>query len=513
MSEPLGFAENRHNRLRTVIKMSKVFEFGPFELDMSAAELRRDGVTVHVAPQPFLALELLIRRAGELVTRDEMAAHLWKGDTFVDFSAGLNFCIKQLRDVLGDNAAEPTYIATVPRRGYRFVAKVQTRAVPDEAPALLPSASVLSDVTRRPIVHRRHAVLAAALIAVALIWPMTGDARRHGRTDANPERRLRAAELVERGTLRLDEAGGISLDQLRERVDWLEQAVADAPSSSAALAALAEGNVELGLWRAAPPMFVYAKARALATSALAIDGRNALALGVLGRVALLQNWNWSEADRQLALATTLAPSVSRLHRWRSWYLSAAGRHRESVDEARRAVSLDPASLSSGAWLGRALLLAGEPENAYRVCTTGLDVAPASPELRDCMLSAAIEIGDVPVAVRRYAAALTAAGQTGPAQVMQRVFDAGGLAALCRWRVDQLQQSFSGQRLTDESMTIAQLLGRANDREGALRWLRHAADAHLDGFIWVRTVPALRALEGDPQFAILKRRVDPALFSS
>jgi len=98
--------------------------FWPFELDLTSGELRRHGDLVKLPPQPFKVLEALVRRGGEVVTREEIRQQVWHGDTFVDFDQGLNFCIRQIREALGDTADSPQYVETLPRRGYRFVAPV-----------------------------------------------------------------------------------------------------------------------------------------------------------------------------------------------------------------------------------------------------------------------------------------------------------------------------------------------------------------------------------------------------
>jgi TolB-like protein/DNA-binding winged helix-turn-helix (wHTH) protein/Tfp pilus assembly protein PilF len=100
--------------------------FGVFELDRREAVLRtRGGAVVPLQPQPAKVLSLLVDRAGELVTRDEIRETVWGTDTFVDFDRGLNFCIKQVRSALGDESRSPRYIETIPRQGYRFVAAVE----------------------------------------------------------------------------------------------------------------------------------------------------------------------------------------------------------------------------------------------------------------------------------------------------------------------------------------------------------------------------------------------------
>ena len=104
----------------------RMHRFGEFELDVDAGECRRNGRRVKLQPQPFKLLVLLARRAGGLVSREEIRRELWPDGTFVDFDQAVNFAIRQIRDALGDAADQPLYIETVPRRGYRFIAPVDS---------------------------------------------------------------------------------------------------------------------------------------------------------------------------------------------------------------------------------------------------------------------------------------------------------------------------------------------------------------------------------------------------
>ena len=94
-------------------------------MDARTGEVWREGLPVHLPPQPFKVLFLLASRAGDVVTREEIREELWGHDTFVDFDGGLNFCINQIRKALRDNAESPRFIHTLPRRGYRFIASVE----------------------------------------------------------------------------------------------------------------------------------------------------------------------------------------------------------------------------------------------------------------------------------------------------------------------------------------------------------------------------------------------------
>ena len=98
--------------------------FGLFEADFSSGELRKRGYRIHLQDQPFQLLSLLLERPGEVVTREEVRKKLWPDGTFVDFDEGLDTALKKLRYALGDSAQNPTFIETIPRRGYRFIATV-----------------------------------------------------------------------------------------------------------------------------------------------------------------------------------------------------------------------------------------------------------------------------------------------------------------------------------------------------------------------------------------------------
>jgi DNA-binding winged helix-turn-helix (wHTH) protein len=122
----------------TMTGTREVFSFGEFELDVEAGELRRKNRRLKLQPQPFKLLLLLVRKNGALVTRDEIRRELWPDGTFVDFDQAVNFSIKQIRDVLGDEADQPLYIETVPRRGHRFIAPISTPGHPPPRQSFIP---------------------------------------------------------------------------------------------------------------------------------------------------------------------------------------------------------------------------------------------------------------------------------------------------------------------------------------------------------------------------------------
>src|SRR6202008_4368818 len=81
----------------------------------------RDGKHVKLQEQPFRLLVVLLENAGGVVTREELRDRIWPTDTFVDFDGSLRVAIRKLREALHDNADDPRYIETIPKRGYRFL--------------------------------------------------------------------------------------------------------------------------------------------------------------------------------------------------------------------------------------------------------------------------------------------------------------------------------------------------------------------------------------------------------
>lgn len=143
--------------------------FGEFDLDLGKGDLRKKGRPVRLQPQPFKVLSALASRPGELVTREELKHEIWNGATFVDFEQGLNFCVRQIRLALDDDAESPKFIETVPRRGYRFVFPVTPADVRPanglmEAAASLPSTQY-ADSARVATPNR------ASARARGLLWP------------------------------------------------------------------------------------------------------------------------------------------------------------------------------------------------------------------------------------------------------------------------------------------------------------------------------------------------------
>ena len=101
--------------------------FDGYELDVHAGELRKHGVRLCLRGQPLQLLEMLLERAGQVVTREELQSRIWPAKTFVDFDHGLHNAMARIRQVLGDSPETPRYIETLPRHGYRFIGALEEK--------------------------------------------------------------------------------------------------------------------------------------------------------------------------------------------------------------------------------------------------------------------------------------------------------------------------------------------------------------------------------------------------
>src|SRR2546425_11971122 len=131
--------------MQTAIKTRGMVHFGEFELDTAARELYRQGTKLKLQDQPLQILQILLRRPGEIVTREELRQKIWLSDTFVDFDHGLYNAIKRLREALGDSAETPRFVETLSRRGYRFIGKIECDAPRMRSLAVLPLENLSHD--------------------------------------------------------------------------------------------------------------------------------------------------------------------------------------------------------------------------------------------------------------------------------------------------------------------------------------------------------------------------------
>jgi len=292
--------------------------FDDFELRLDGGELFKGGAPVKLQPQPARVLAILASRSGQVVEREEIRRLVW-GDSFLDFDASLNFSIKQIRQALGDSAAEPRFVETLPRRGYRFLAPVRTGTAPVPLPEPVPSP--------KPAPMRRLslAVLSLTLLAGALAVLL-------GHRQTTPS--STASEAYLRGIYLLGQ------EQFEKAKASLQDAILLDPSFAPAYAhlAVAKNRVELPLW---PDMETI---DAAARRAIELDPNLAQAHLALAENLFNAHLDWEQAGREYQKALALDPGNAKTYRGYAFYLTSLGRHDEAIASFSRARKLDPAAM-------------------------------------------------------------------------------------------------------------------------------------------------------------------------
>jgi Tol biopolymer transport system component/DNA-binding winged helix-turn-helix (wHTH) protein len=224
--------------------------FGLFELETHSRELRKNGHKIRLQFQPFQILVMLLESPGEVVTREALRSRLWPIDTFVDFDHGLNAAIKRLRDALGDSAENPHFVETLARRGYRFIAQVDSAAaiastgqsngnghargaaavsaeVAERGKGIELSASVSENV------YHKHAS-GFAIDPIALAPEASADAIRRGRFFSATRAAFAVLVILLLGT----SAGWIAARRLNPKVQLVEQRLTANPAGDPILSAV-----------------------------------------------------------------------------------------------------------------------------------------------------------------------------------------------------------------------------------------------------------------------------------
>ena len=270
----------------------EVFHFGEFTLDVQERRLQRGADAVRLAPKAFDVLVALLRHPGRLVSKDELLARVWP-DSFVEEGI-LTVHVSTLRRTLGDETRPSTYIETVARSGYRFVAPVRRVDDPDDdSPALSP------------------------VIRPVELYESVGRGRSH----------LLSASYFD----------------VPHAVDAFRAAIEIDGTYAPAHAGLARARCAQAELRTVPHLEAFAEAKALALRALAIDSACVDAHVALGTVLFLRDWDWPAAERSLRRALALDPAHTEALVQYGALMEALGKLDEGLQFKQQALVRNPRS--------------------------------------------------------------------------------------------------------------------------------------------------------------------------
>jgi DNA-binding winged helix-turn-helix (wHTH) protein/tetratricopeptide (TPR) repeat protein len=302
--------------------------FEAFELRLDSGELFHAGITVKLQPRPAKVLAILAGHAGEVVPREEIRHAVWGDATYVDFDLALNFSIRQVRRALGDSAARPRFVATIPRRGYRFLAPVEMVGS-DAGP---PVTGQTAAPRHAPVRWRLALAGASGLI---LLLMTLGLVARLGRP--LPSVIVAPAQGSPAHQRYLEGQYLQALDDLDRAKGAFEEAAILDPRSSHVFAAL--GQVLLGTGR--PAREILTTAETAERRALELDPRDFVAHVDRGERLFQYEYDWRGAEEEFRRAVQLDGRSAQGHFGLAQVLAGQGRHDEALEEARRALALEP----------------------------------------------------------------------------------------------------------------------------------------------------------------------------
>ncbi len=342
-----------------------MYEFGPFRLDAERLLLLDGGEPVALGPKVVETLLALIEHPGDVLAKSALLDRIWP-EGYVD-EANLAQNVYVLRKLLRSRWRQDA-IETIPRRGYRFTAEVRRLA---DVPLAQPTP------VRVPQLRRRWPAFAAAALAVVFVAGIATMAMQP-RPAIRPALSSTGARYYEIGRYywNLRTPDGIS-----KSLTYFARVIDADPRDARGYAALASANAIMGDYGfgASPSKVYFARARAYAKRALAIDPNCAEAYAVLGALASAKDMpspaQLADGLKQLQHAIALDPSDAPAHEWYGIDLLALGRIDEAYRELRTSSDLDPLSVATMAWLGQAAYLHRDYDDAIAYSREALDLSP------------------------------------------------------------------------------------------------------------------------------------------
>ncbi len=465
--------------------------FGPFRYDARTGELSRDEGTIRLSPRLAAVLEVLLDHPGELVERETLRERIWP-HTFVDFEHGLTAAINELRAALADSAHRPTYIETMPRRGYRWLAPVERiERVPG------------GKVFHTPSMARRRAVLAiASVVAVvalmlAAVLPQVSSRRTAG-AGAVEARRLAA-----RGEIELS---GRSADEVRSSITDLRRTIALDPGYAPAYAALASAYTTAVRFGHLSPREAHPAASEAARAAVGLRSDLAAAHVALGDVLFFLEWDPDAAEAEMQRARELAPEDPVVLGAYARFLQKTCRFEEAIAVCRRLLDRDPrqgtlrlatAYLEARRFDEAIAVLSPEVEGTPAVSSASLALAAAQAARGDCVEALALADRGRPL--------LEVEPEDGVAAVMR-----GWVLARCGRETDAraVVRAYqeSGARGWADPITIAAVFAALGDTEEAIRLVERGVEERSPTAMSLELDFMLDPVRHDPRFAAAVDRV-------
>ena len=470
-------------RMAVPLPTRRQFRFGAFELDATGGELRKYGVPLKLRPQASKVLLLLVDRAGQLVTRDELRQALWGGNTHVEFDQALNACVRDVRGALSDKHNQPRYIVTVPGGGYRFIAPVDL------------ATEVQPNQTHAAPMFWRAALVCVLIFALALLWGYkTGESLSGGRSLKSAAPNREAYTLYQLGRRFLER---YSVEGAECAVEAFQLATTKDPGFALPFAGLADAYCRLGLKRRPSPAEQYPKASWAARRALELDGTSAEAHLAMARVRMHYERNWTAAEEEHRRALAINPKLAEAHLSYGLQLMFQSRFQSAREETRRAEQLEPRSARVMTQLCQIAAAERNFDEAIRKCRAAMELDPihASPRL---------ELAAIYTQQRRYQEASSLLLEFSENSDERQSDVAGYLYAVSGRRAEALS-ALNRLKQRYRPHQVARVYMGLGNKDEALEWLEKAYTDH-GAVANLRIDPVFEPLAPYPRFQSLLRRV-------
>ena len=465
--------------------------FGPFELDVAGGELSREGAVVRLELQPLKVLALLTERPGRVVSRSEIRETIWGPDTYVDFDQGLNYCVRKIRIALGDDSANPVYLETLPKKGYRFVHLVEEGSIgPDGAWTYTGSRA------RGPHTGGMQKGVAGLAIILLLTFGvfLVGEAVSSAASETvnyPPE----ARRAFMRGRFLAQDATPLAQ---RRSLQHYRRAIETAPTWPEPYAAMSSARLALG---------DIDLARKAAEKALRLDSDQQEALRTLAVIAL-RRFDIRSAEELFRRAQTADPLDADTLRLYANLLSATGRHTDATRSIGQAIELDPLSLLVRGDAGWHFFLARRYTEAAQQCHQALELAPNNRN-QHWLLGQIYALTDQPRLALNETVAfvdiLTGKPEMGDA--LRQEFTRAGLSATWSELLNRAER-LPPAAIQQVSYRAAALAAQLGDLPGAMRWLKRAQEAGSGTLLFLAVDPRFDSVRDAPEFREFAFRLRP-----
>ncbi len=467
------------------------FSSGPWTVHPASRTLSSDGLETRVGHKVMAVQVCLVAADGELVTKDQLVERVWQGAFTTDEAVAT--VVYELRKALGDDARRPSFVETIRKGGYRWLAEVTPLRPP---------------IWRSP--PPRHAVvwalgLAAALalvFGVASLLPTgAGGALTSPRWSRPVVKKVdpRAAEAYDLGSYFLRQGTPVGN---RKAQDYFLQAIERQPAFAAAYAGLASSFVASteGLTGTARSE-AFRQARESAQAALAIDDELAAAHASLANVSFRHSWDWRAAEDHFRRGLAAADQALDQTWDYAFYLAAMGRHAESISVMRRVVAAEPTSKHARWALGRVYYLARRFDEALVELAWAGELDPAYLQAALLETEVFLASGHAEAAIQACQDSLRLAGDSAEQIAALAVaFQHGGLDGVLRCLIEREVER--GAKGFADPVLLASLEARRGATEPALAWLSQAYASHHQDLVWLQVDPAFDSLRNSAEYRAL-----------